>query len=246
MRRGVAAGADDAVADNADAEQPFSEQVDVLIVATPLELSQDLEFHLKSEDSSSSSPQQSQEQQEQRTFQTTHATFISGRLRSGPFAPVRPAVVAPVLEALDSVLSEDADFALPASILTTDDEAPFTSIAAYSQDALTGRRVYKVFSRAPFGPDLVDAYFSDIDPQLTTRIAWKAYPRYEPPERFEPSFRLLRDQHVWNPTALEPAASCMELQAIAARNVALAVAHRWKEKARTGVERSRTEEHDEL
>jgi hypothetical protein len=90
------------------------------------------------------------------------------------------------------------------------------------------RKVYKVFSRTPFTRARIESYFDDVLHPLTSRTAWRAYPRSSVPEEFLPSFSLYAQ--VLYPPALEPAASCMELAAVAARNVAGLVARAWREK----------------
>lgn len=213
----------------ADQADTFSDTVDVLVVATPLEFTPELRFRIPrtleqgeadtdtdadagSDESFQSQPYPSRKRPH--LYQTTHATFLSGRLRPQAFG-----------------LRGEED--LPATVLTTESvSVSFTSISAYAQDATTGRRVYKVFSREELTPARVAHLFDDVSEGSVQRLAWKAYPRYESAESFAPSFRLY--SHVWYPLALEPAASCMEVQSIAARNVALAIAHEWREKTRSG------------
>ena len=230
-------------------DSTFSDQVDLLIVATPLELAHGLEFKIAASkrtdiasETGSASPVPAAEEllpapdagvAYPRSFVSTHATFLSARLRPEPFG-----------------LSSSTD--LPSTILTTEanaDLVPFTSIAAYAyanpeEAGAQGRRFYKVFSRSALDSTWIDEWFEDVDPSRPVhRLHWKAYPRFAPPERFRPSFELYPD--IWDPTALEPAASAMEVCAIAARNVALAIARR----ARDKIKRERIimdEEHDEL
>lgn len=230
------------------ADATFSDRVDLLIVATPLELAQGIEFKIAAAAKRSNTAEAARSDAiptaaaaadellpvpaaglaYPRSFVSTHATFLSARLRPEPFG-----------------LSSASD--LPATILTTEvspDLVPFTSIAAYAEEERTGRRYYKVFSRAALDAITIDELFEDVDPTLPPlRLHWKAYPRFAPPERFRPAFEIY--PNIWDPTALEPAASAMEVCAIAARNVALAIANR----ARDKIKRERIimdEEHDEL
>ncbi|PNH12489.1 Farnesylcysteine lyase [Tetrabaena socialis] len=81
----------------------------------------------------------------------------------------------------------------------------------------------KVFSREPLSPALLAEMF-DPDPQSPRVLVsrkWYAYPRFSPPERFSPF--LLAAGLVYG-NALEPAASAMEMAAVAAANSALLVA----------------------
>ena len=55
---------------------------------------------------------------------------------------------------------------------------------------------------------------------------WEAYPRFSPPERFQP-FRLAPGLYLNN--AWENAASAMEMSAVAAKNCALLIARHLRE-----------------
>jgi len=233
----------------------FSQEVDVIIVATPLEAPFDpIDFRIQKQSPASShehdhvhnhddaaaaaadtndstrhpQPHHDASLSAPNQFHTTHATFLVGRLRG---------------ERLSSVSGEKE----PSMILTTENATlPFTSINAYVQldeqvelaDAARNpprlrrwpkKRIYKIFSRHGFNDTLIAAYFYSVDPSSIRRFAWSAYPRYAPPEAFLPSFELYPQSHIWYPLALERMASCMEVQSVAARNVAINIANRIKQ-----------------
>ncbi|KXZ56140.1 hypothetical protein GPECTOR_1g119 [Gonium pectorale] len=95
--------------------------------------------------------------------------------------------------------------------------ASATTAVAGNSSVGDGGYVYKVFSREPLPPDLLSALFRGEARVLASR-RWYAYPRFNPPERFVPF--VLAPGLVYG-NALEPAASAMEMAAVAATNSAL-------------------------
>lgn len=201
---------------------------DIVVLATPFEQS-GIEFRIPStppgsppSSPASTSSFQPQPERMVRQFQVTHTTWIEGVLNHTSFG---------------FPSSED----LPGMILTTEsDQHEFTSITAYAEDADTGKRIYKIFSRHPFDDRLISKYFLDVTPGSIQRTDWKAYPTYSPPERFSNSFQLYPSEQIWYPLALEHAASCVEMQLVSARNTALRIAEEWKEHAKVQAQTSRT------
>lgn len=182
----------------------FAYTFDAVVIAAPLVLA-GIEFRMPSEtDSAPWEPQPAQED----SFQTTHATWVRGRLRPEAFGL-------------------DANATLPGTVLTTENETlPFTSIAAYAENATSGRRTYKVFSRSELDDARLEQLFDDVVLTDVRRTPWRAYPHYVPPEKFLP-YRLYAGEDIIYSSALEQAASCMEVQAISARNAAALLAQRW-------------------
>jgi prenylcysteine oxidase/farnesylcysteine lyase len=240
------------------AQQNFSVEVDVVIIAAPLE---DSGISFRIPDQSSARPSSEflpQPEKRVREFQTTHTTWVRGRVREEAFRKRRKDITRgepdsdSSFEALSTTLPS-----VPGMILTTEDEKlDFTSITAYSsfpqlgttplsQDSASSSpdlRTYKIFSRHKFTDALVQRYFTQVDRNQVRRTEWKAYPKYSPPESFAPSFRvyphpngpLRSGEDIYYPLALEHSASCIEVEIVAARNVAAQVARRWKERKRSG------------
>ncbi|KAG2446235.1 hypothetical protein HXX76_000827 [Chlamydomonas incerta] len=149
----------------------------------------------------------------QRPYQVTITTFVAaGRLRPAFFNAT----------ALPPGLS---------AVLVTDSaRVPFAAVAARRLAGPAGGEgndevVYKLFSSEPLAPELLERLFEPGPAQQAPRVLasrrWYAYPRFAPPERFPPF--LLGPGLVYG-NALEPAASAMEMAAVAAANSALLVA----------------------
>ncbi len=132
----------------------------------------------------------------ERPFQTTHATFVLGRPDAAFFGA----------GCLDD---------LPETILTVEDASiPFSSLGWVGRDE-KDRRAYKLFSREPAADELLESIFEER--RETQRIRWAAYPVLSPAVDLPP-FRLAH--HLYWVGAMEFAASTMETEAVAARNVA--------------------------
>ncbi|MDI3318121.1 MAG: FAD-dependent oxidoreductase [Bacillota bacterium] len=161
------------------------EACDAVILAAPLELAE-LDFDGLALPGSASL---------RRPYQTTHATWVVGRLRGERFG-----------------LAEQE--APPDVILTRERrEIPFSAIGALAA-AAGGRRIYKLFSREPLDEALLDHLFADRVEAV--RLTWNAYPVLSPAEVWPP-FRLAPGLYYAN--AMESAVSTMETEAMAARNV---------------------------
>jgi len=131
-----------------------------------------------------------------RAFQTTWATFVKGLPRPGYFG------LADVRE-------------LPSTLLTVESaEIPFSSLGLVGA-APDGAPVYKLFSRDQPSEMLLDQIFAKRD--ATEELCWQAYPVLRPSDELPP-FRLADGLYWVN--AMEFAASTMETEVVAARNVA--------------------------
>ncbi|XP_036450621.1 prenylcysteine oxidase-like [Colossoma macropomum] len=125
-----------------------------------------------------------------------------------------------------------ADFAV-SDILTTDNEVlainslgsldPIRIPQGYRQPPASESRVWKVFSQEPLSKEQLREIFVSWEGVWEKR--WLAYPSYSPPQRRMPPF-ILHDR-IFYLNTIEWAASCMEMSAISARNVALLAHHRW-------------------
>ncbi|KAG2497883.1 hypothetical protein HYH03_004149 [Edaphochlamys debaryana] len=146
----------------------------------------------------------------QRPYQVTVTTYVE----AGPLAaPFFGATAMPPVSAV---------------LVTSDAAVPLTAVAGRPAPAANGSRpeglfVYKVFSHAPLSLELLAALFEPQPqaPRVLDSRQWFAYPRFAPPERLDPF--VLAPGLVYG-NALEPAASAMELAALAGANSALLVA----------------------
>lgn len=94
---------------------------------------------------------------------------------------------------------------------------PFSAISparAYADKT----QLFKLFSTDPMEEEALSNIFTQH--RVIATFPWSAYPQFHPPEQYAP-FRLA-DGLVYS-NALENAASCMEISAIAAMNSALLV-----------------------
>ena len=83
----------------------------------------------------------------------------------------------------------------------------------------TQPRLSKLFSTQPLSQDELQNMF--FHPKVYAEKFWKAYPIFTPPEPQEGHMRLAPGLYYTN--ALEAGASCIEIAAIAGRNVAMLV-----------------------
>ncbi|XP_017566706.1 prenylcysteine oxidase [Pygocentrus nattereri] len=125
-----------------------------------------------------------------------------------------------------------ADFVV-SEILTTDNEAlainslgslhPVHIPQGYRQPPASESKVWKVFSQEPLSEEQLGEIFVSREGVWEKR--WLAYPSYSPPQRRMPPFTL--HDRLFYLNTIEWAASCMEMSAISARNMALLAHHRW-------------------
>lgn len=118
-------------------------------------------------------------------------------------------------------------------IFTTDNEElgiasvsaidPVQIPLAYSPPLSGQNKVWKVFSPQPLSEEQLNVLFVSREQVLEKR--WLAYPLYRAPGRRAPPFVL--HHNLYYLSAIEWAASSMEMSAISARNVALLARHRW-------------------
>lgn len=131
----------------------------------------------------------------QRAYQTTHVTFVRGRLNTEYFG------LGP-------------DDTAPTQVMTRENpDIPFSTLATMGS-ADGDRTVYKLFSRERLDDGVLDALF--IDRAETERLAWQAYPVLSPDIKWPP-FRLAPRMYYVN--AMESPVSTMETEAMGARNV---------------------------
>lgn len=130
-----------------------------------------------------------------RQFVTTHVTFIDGILSGEYFG-----------------MSD-----IPDTIMTLDNKSiPFRSISIHGDSSSGYSKIYKIFSDQALEKHLLKRLFS-LALLDVRRFVYQAYPVLKPMEIW-PKFVMHDGLYYIN--AIESAASCMETQAIAARNVA--------------------------
>jgi prenylcysteine oxidase / farnesylcysteine lyase len=180
-----------------DVEIPHDD-CDVVVLALPLELSG---IDLSTIDEKAS-------WDVGRQYMLTVTTFVRGLLRASYFGSSRAA--------MDDV----------GVILTTAHaDAPFSSIGRVARRSGHNNTVdsfYKIFSRSILEPSTLQSVFED-DFEVLARYDWRAYPSFNPPERFA-SFQLGGESHrIFYTGPIESASSAMEMSALSGRNIAALV-----------------------
>lgn len=89
-------------------------------------------------------------------------------------------------------------------------------------------RLSKLFSVGPLNDMQVEEMFDE--PKIVAQKFWKAYPKFVPPEVEEGRMQLAPGLYYTN--ALEAGASCIEIAAVAARNVAMLIDRELKDRSR--------------
>jgi prenylcysteine oxidase/farnesylcysteine lyase len=99
------------------------------------------------------------------------------------------------------------------------------------------KSVYKIFSPEKLSSSDFKQVFDNDNFQLTEDIPWLAYPKYEYPQKLPP---IQFHENIFYVNAMEWSASCMEIEAISARNVAMLLTKK------LGVELKRSDKHVEF
>lgn len=138
-------------------------------------------------------------------YQTVYTTYVKAKLRPEYFYPGTGAV-------------GGADAELPGFIGTSEGSAAgFSCIGTLNASVDgNGTRLMKLFSREKLQQELLDKMF--VAPEVPAEKRWEAYPVFRVPEREEGRMRVAGGLYYVN--ALEAGASCIEIAAVAARNVA--------------------------
>jgi prenylcysteine oxidase/farnesylcysteine lyase len=180
---------------------------DAVVIAAPLESA---ELSLEGFDSSLSPGAAVR-----REYQTTHVTFVEAKGLSPEFFGNKDP---------SARRFRDEGVAAMSTVMTTETpENSFSSVAVHgAASGAEGGRIYKIFSRQKTTDSLVASMFSEVNEASTTRLQWQAYPKLKPAmmrdEALSPPFRLA--SRLWYVNAMESAVSCMECEAVGARNVA--------------------------
>ena len=85
----------------------------------------------------------------------------------------------------------------------------------------TDKSVYKIFSPEKLSSEDYNQIFENNNFQLIQDIPWLAYPKYEHPQKIPP---ILINKNIFYLNAMEWSSSCMEIEVISARNIAMLLA----------------------
>ncbi|XP_019720949.1 prenylcysteine oxidase 1 [Hippocampus comes] len=183
---------------------------DVVVIATPLHQGKsDISF------SGLSSPVVSQFPG---IYHQVFSTLVHGVLNTSYLGVTRPASEFTVSE----VLTADSKDNIMYSLMSVD---PVHAPAGYNRPPASHSKVWKVFSPRALDQEDLRRLFLSWD--SVSQTPWLAYPTYRPPQRQTPPFIL--HNRLYYLSAVEWAASSMEMSAISARNAALLAHHRWHE-----------------
>lgn len=149
-------------------------------------------------------------------YHQTVSTLVHGMLNTSYLGTPEPASEFTVSE----ILTTDSKDSVINSLSSID---PVHIPPGYQRPPASQTKVWKVFSPQPLSQEQLKDMFLSWDSVSETR--WLAYPSYRPPHRKTPPF-ILHDR-MYYLSAVEWAASAMEMSAISARNVALLAHHRW-------------------
>lgn len=193
-------------AHSADGNDIYEEDYDVVIVAVPLQNS------------------------------ISNIKFKNFPKDLGPFSETYHRTVATFVKAWPNITYFDigsvSDF--PTALLTSNPDLYYNSIgyripvdfdsSIKKLDYRHSAPVYKVFSRERLTQEQIDELFQTQEEVEV--VDWtEAYPTYSSDQRHLPTFEL--HQHLYYVNGIEMASSCIEMDIIGARNVALLTYNRW-------------------
>ncbi len=101
----------------------------------------------------------------------------------------------------------------------------------------TDKSVYKIFSPEKLSSSDFNQVFDKNNFQLIQDIPWLAYPKYDHPQKLPP---IQVNKNIFYVNAMEWSSSCMEIEAISARNIAMLLTKK------LGVELKRSDKHVEF
>eukprot|EP00892_Ulva_mutabilis_P009246 jgi/Ulvmu1/6694/UM030_0025.1 len=145
-------------------------------------------------------------------YQTVYTTYVKAKVRDEFFMSGREKEDGEV----DGGEERDRE-RVPGFVGTTEGSAAgFSCIGTLNASVDgNGTRLMKLFSTEKLQPGLLDRMF--VAPEVPAEQRWKAYPVFRVPERAEGRMRIAAGLYYVN--ALEAGASCVEIAAVAARNV---------------------------
>ena len=101
----------------------------------------------------------------------------------------------------------------------------------------TGKHVYKIFSPEKLFSSDYEHIFDKYSFELIQDIPWLAYPKYEYPQKMPP---IKLNENIFYLNGMEWSSSCMEIEAISARNIAMLLTKK------LGIELKRKDKHVEF
>ncbi|CAF1168096.1 unnamed protein product [Rotaria magnacalcarata] len=159
-------------------------------------------------------------------MQSTHANFLHGKLDCQKYN-----------------LTDDECQRLNA-IFYTKSSLPYRCVAQQQpvnlneeQNKKPDKSVYKIFSPEELNLLHYEQIFDKENFKLIQDIPWLAYPKYEHPQKLPP---IQINKNIFYLNAMEWSSSCMEIEVISARNIALLVAKK------LGVELKHSDKHVEF
>ncbi|XP_057675807.1 prenylcysteine oxidase 1 [Corythoichthys intestinalis] len=183
---------------------------DIVVIATPLHQGKsDISFSGLSPPTASQFPG---------IYHQVFSVLVHGVLNTSYLGVTRPSSEFTVSE----VLTVDSEDNVMYSLTSLD---PVHIPSGYSRPPASSAKVWKVFSPRALSQDDLARMFLSWD--SVSQTPWLAYPTYRPPRRQIPPFIL--HKRLYYLSAVEWAASSMEMSAISARNAALLAHHRWHE-----------------
>jgi prenylcysteine oxidase/farnesylcysteine lyase len=178
-----------------NSELVYSVDYDYVILAFPLHRDNINDFVLKSTDKFN---------QYDYRMQSTHANFLLGKLNCQKYN-----------------LTENECEKLNA-IFYTNPSLSYRCVAEQQTvdqiNKKTEKSVYKIFSPDKLSTSDFKQVFDNENFQLIEDIPWLAYPKYEHPQKLPP---IQLDKNIFYVNAMEWSSSCMEIEAISARNIAM-------------------------
>ncbi|XP_069132692.1 prenylcysteine oxidase 1-like isoform X2 [Argopecten irradians] len=186
-----------------------TKRYDMVVIATPLHDGiSDIKFEGFQQDIHNF-PQQ---------YHKTVATFVHGTLNSTYFGVDNPIdMTNEVFTCNMNLLMNSFGQHLPVDYSSTSDKVP----------PIDGNIVGKIFSNRELTQEEVKLYFKSIEEIQT--VSWMAYPEYNFKKTDDlPPFLL--NERLYYVNAIELAASAMEMEAIAGRNIALLAYNHWYDK----------------
>lgn len=201
----------------AKSEQIYAVDYDDVIIAFPLHRDNINDFTLQPNDKFN---------QYDYRMQSTHANFLQGKLNCQPYN-----------------LTE-TDCQRLNAIFYTNPSIPYRSVAQQrnvnqnpKEFVKTDKSVFKIFSPEKLSSSDYMQIFDKDSFQVIEDMPWLAYPKYEYPQKLPP---IEMNQNIFYLNAMEWTASCMEIELISARNIAMLLTKHF------GIELKRKDKHVEF
>ena len=156
-------------------------------------------------------------------MQSTYANFLKGKLDCQKY----------------NITKDDCEKLT--AIFYTKSSLPYRCVAQQQTvneaEKVSKKDVYKIFSPDKLSSGDYAQIFEQSDLQIVNEMPWLAYPKYEYPQKLPP---IQLDENIFYVNAMEWSASCMEVEIISARNIAMLLTKK------LGIELKRTDKHVEF